>query len=98
MGLSFFMIWLSYRISTHRTYTSAMSLTLMARLNDRIGRKISVPHLLPYSVGNFLAGFFEGLRREGLKDGIPTRSSASPTSLSTKGCDSGERSVKASHH
>jgi len=42
-----------------------MSVTQTARLNDLIGRKISVPHLLPYSVGNFLAGFFEGLRAKG---------------------------------
>jgi short-subunit dehydrogenase len=36
-----------------------------------IGGKISVPHLLPYSVGKFaLAGFSEGLRAELLKDDI----------------------------
>jgi NAD(P)-dependent dehydrogenase (short-subunit alcohol dehydrogenase family) len=36
-----------------------------------IGGKISVPHLLPYSVGKFaLAGFSEGLRSELLKEGI----------------------------
>jgi short-subunit dehydrogenase len=36
-----------------------------------IGGKISVPHLLPYSVGKFaLTGFSEGLRSELLKDGI----------------------------
>ena len=36
-----------------------------------IGGKISVPHLLPYSVGKFaLAGFSEGLRPELLKDGV----------------------------
>jgi short-subunit dehydrogenase len=36
-----------------------------------IGGKISVPHLLPYSVGKFaLAGFSEGLRAELLKDNI----------------------------
>jgi short-subunit dehydrogenase len=36
-----------------------------------IGGKISVPHLLPYSVGKFaLAGFSEGLRAEVLKDNV----------------------------
>jgi short-subunit dehydrogenase len=36
-----------------------------------IGGKISVPHLLPYSVGKFaLAGFSEGLRAELKKDNI----------------------------
>ena len=36
-----------------------------------IGGKISVPHLLPYSVGKFaLTGFSEGLRSELLKDRI----------------------------
>jgi NAD(P)-dependent dehydrogenase (short-subunit alcohol dehydrogenase family) len=36
-----------------------------------IGGKISVPHLLPYSVGKFaLTGFSEGLRAELLKDNI----------------------------
>jgi short-subunit dehydrogenase len=36
-----------------------------------IGGKISVPHLLPYSVGKFaLAGFSEGLRAELLRDNI----------------------------
>jgi short-subunit dehydrogenase len=36
-----------------------------------IGGKISVPHLLPYSVGKFaLTGFSEGLRSELLKDSI----------------------------
>lgn len=36
-----------------------------------IGGKISVPHLLPYSVGKFaLAGFSEGLRAELMKDNI----------------------------
>lgn len=36
-----------------------------------IGGKISVPHLLPYSVGKFaLSGFSEGLRPELLSDGI----------------------------
>jgi short-subunit dehydrogenase len=36
-----------------------------------IGGKISVPHLLPYSVGKFaLAGFSEGLRAEVAKDSI----------------------------
>lgn len=36
-----------------------------------IGGKISVPHLLPYSVGKFaLTGFSEGLRSELLKDGV----------------------------
>jgi short-subunit dehydrogenase len=36
-----------------------------------IGGKISVPHLLPYSVGKFaLAGFSEGLRAELIKDNI----------------------------
>ncbi|PYX85401.1 MAG: ketoacyl reductase [Acidobacteria bacterium] len=36
-----------------------------------IGGKISVPHLLPYSVGKFaLTGFSEGLRAEVLKDGV----------------------------
>ena len=36
-----------------------------------IGGKISVPHLLPYSVGKFaLTGFSEGLRSELFKDGI----------------------------
>ena len=36
-----------------------------------IGGKISVPHLLPYSVGKFaLTGFSEGLRSELLKDHI----------------------------
>ena len=36
-----------------------------------IGGKISVPHLLPYSVGKFaLTGFSEGLRSEALKDGV----------------------------
>jgi NAD(P)-dependent dehydrogenase (short-subunit alcohol dehydrogenase family) len=36
-----------------------------------IGGKISVPHLLPYSVGKFaLTGFSEGLRSELLKDKI----------------------------
>ncbi|HEX3820099.1 MAG TPA: SDR family NAD(P)-dependent oxidoreductase [Candidatus Sulfotelmatobacter sp.] len=36
-----------------------------------IGGKISVPHLLPYSVGKFaLTGFSEGLRSELLKDNI----------------------------
>lgn len=36
-----------------------------------IGGKISVPHLLPYSVGKFaLAGFSEGLRAELLKDRV----------------------------
>lgn len=36
-----------------------------------IGGKISVPHLLPYSVGKFaLSGFSEGMRAELLKDGI----------------------------
>src|SRR6185437_3347000 len=36
-----------------------------------IGGKISIPHLLPYSVGKFaLAGFSEGLRAELLKDDI----------------------------
>jgi short-subunit dehydrogenase len=36
-----------------------------------IGGKISVPHLLPYSVGKFaLTGFSEGLRSELIKDGI----------------------------
>jgi short-subunit dehydrogenase len=36
-----------------------------------IGGKISVPHLLPYSVGKFaLSGFSEGLRSELLKDGV----------------------------
>lgn len=36
-----------------------------------IGGKISVPHLLPYSVGKFaLTGFSEGLRSEILKDNI----------------------------
>lgn len=36
-----------------------------------IGGKISVPHLLPYSVGKFaLTGFSEGLRAEAAKDNI----------------------------
>lgn len=36
-----------------------------------IGGKISVPHLLPYSVGKFaLSGFSEGLRAELRRDGI----------------------------
>src|SRR5437588_12301410 len=36
-----------------------------------IGGKISVPHLLPYSVGKFaLTGFSEGLRSELLKDKV----------------------------
>lgn len=36
-----------------------------------IGGKISVPHLVPYSVGKFaLTGFSEGLRSELLKDGV----------------------------
>lgn len=36
-----------------------------------IGGKVSVPHLLPYSVGKFaLTGFSEGLRSELLKDKI----------------------------
>jgi short-subunit dehydrogenase len=36
-----------------------------------IGGKISVPHLLPYSVGKFaLAGFSEGLRSEASKDNV----------------------------
>jgi NAD(P)-dependent dehydrogenase (short-subunit alcohol dehydrogenase family) len=36
-----------------------------------IGGKVSVPHLLPYSVGKFaLTGFSEGLRSELLKDNI----------------------------
>jgi short-subunit dehydrogenase len=36
-----------------------------------IGGKISVPHLLPYSVGKFaLAGFSEGMRAELSKDGV----------------------------
>src|SRR5262249_19813159 len=36
-----------------------------------IGGKISVPHLVPYSVGKFaLTGFSEGLRSELLKDNI----------------------------
>jgi short-subunit dehydrogenase len=36
-----------------------------------IGGKVSVPHLLPYSVGKFaLTGFSEGLRSEALKDNI----------------------------
>ena len=36
-----------------------------------IGGKISVPHLLPYSVGKFaLTGFSEGLRAEALKDNV----------------------------
>jgi len=36
-----------------------------------IGGKISVPHLLPYSVGKFaLTGFSEGLRAEILKDNV----------------------------
>lgn len=36
-----------------------------------IGGKISVPHLLPYSVGKFaLTGFSEGLRSEVLKDNV----------------------------
>jgi short-subunit dehydrogenase len=36
-----------------------------------IGGKISVPHLLPYSVGKFaLTGFSEGLRAELLKDNV----------------------------
>jgi short-subunit dehydrogenase len=36
-----------------------------------IGGKISVPHLLPYSVGKFaLTGFSEGLRSEILKDNV----------------------------
>jgi short-subunit dehydrogenase len=36
-----------------------------------IGGKISVPHLLPYSVGKFaLSGFSEGLRAELLRDNI----------------------------
>jgi short-subunit dehydrogenase len=36
-----------------------------------IGGKISVPHLLPYSVGKFaLAGFSEGLRAELMKDNV----------------------------
>ena len=36
-----------------------------------IGGKLSVPHLLPYTVGKFaLTGFSEGLRAEALKDNI----------------------------
>ena len=36
-----------------------------------IGGKISVPHLLPYSVGKFaLTGFSQGLRSEALKDNV----------------------------
>ena len=36
-----------------------------------IGGKISVPHLLPYSVGKFaLSGFSEGLRAELMKDNV----------------------------
>jgi short-subunit dehydrogenase len=36
-----------------------------------IGGKISVPHLLPYSVGKFaLAGFSEGLRAEVIKENV----------------------------
>jgi short-subunit dehydrogenase len=36
-----------------------------------IGGKISVPHLLPYSVGKFaLTGFSEGLRAEAIKDNV----------------------------
>jgi short-subunit dehydrogenase len=36
-----------------------------------IGGKISIPHLLPYSVGKFaLAGFSEGLRAELIKDNV----------------------------
>jgi short-subunit dehydrogenase len=36
-----------------------------------IGGKISVPHLLPYSVGKFaLSGFSEGLRAELIKDNV----------------------------
>ena len=36
-----------------------------------VGGKISVPHLVPYSVGKFaLTGFSEGLRSELIKDGV----------------------------
>ena len=57
--------------------TMAVLPEMQARRSGRIvnissiGGKISVPHLLPYSVGKFaLTGFSEGLRAEVLKDGI----------------------------
>ncbi len=58
-----------------------------------IGGKISVPHLLPYSVGKFaLAGFSEGLNAEVAKDGIHVTSvypglmrTGSPRNASFKG-------------
>jgi short-subunit dehydrogenase len=58
-----------------------------------IGGKISVPHLLPYSVGKFaLAGFSEGLRSEAAKDNVLVTSvypglmrTGSPRNASFKG-------------
>lgn len=57
--------------------TTAILPSLRRRRSGRIvnvssiGGKISVPHLLPYSVGKFaLTGFSEGLRSELLKDNI----------------------------
>lgn len=57
--------------------TMAVLPDMQARRSGRIvnissiGGKISVPHLLAYSVGKFaLTGFSEGLRSEVLKDGI----------------------------
>lgn len=57
--------------------TSAVLPPMKRRRNGRIvnissiGGKISIPHLLPYSVGKFaLAGFSEGLRSEAIKDNV----------------------------
>ena len=57
--------------------TMAVLATMRQRRSGRIinissiGGKISVPHLLPYSVGKFaLAGFSEGLRAELIKDNV----------------------------
>src|SRR5581483_1635009 len=59
-------------------YSTLAVLPEMRRRNEgrivnisSIGGKISVPHLLPYSVGKFaLAGFSEGLRAEVIQDNV----------------------------
>lgn len=68
-------------INTHFWGPYFMTMAVLPSMKERqfgrivnissIGGKISVPHLLPYSVGKFaLTGFSEGLRSELLKDKI----------------------------
>jgi len=68
-------------INTHFWGTHFATMAVLPEMRKRrqgrivnissIGGKISVPHLLPYSVGKFaLTGFSEGLRAEIMKDNV----------------------------